>query len=337
MNSRELVYRTIRFENKTERVPRDLWSLPWVSMNCPDNLEEVLRRYPADMGSPDIIMREKSPVAKGNTFQFGSSTDDWGCRFENINPGLLGEVKQPIVVKEDWRDADNVHIPVEWLSFDADAVNRSCAKKNLFMRAGAAPTPFERLQFIRGTEELYMDLLNPPPAMEQFISRMHDFHCTLLEAWARTDVDMLSVFDDWGSQRSLLINPALWRKLFKPLYRDYINIAKAHNKAFFMHSDGYILDILPDLVEIGVDAVNSQIFCMDMADIAAYAGQITFWGEIDRQHLLPHGATEDIDRAVKLIYDTLWRDGGCIAQLEYGAGARFENVLEAYSAWDRMR
>ena len=101
--------------------------------------------------------------------------------------------------------------------------------------------------------------------------------------------------DDWGSQRSLLISPAMWRTYFKPMYRDYVQIAHAAGKKFFMHSDGHILAIYPDLIEIGVDALNSQIFCMGVEQLAPFAGKITFWGEIDRQHLLAFATPDEVE------------------------------------------
>ena len=54
---------------------------------------------------------------------------------------------------------------------------------------------------------------------------MHAFYCELLEKWAKTDVDALNMMDDWGAQRSLLISPALWKRYFYPMYKDYIDIA----------------------------------------------------------------------------------------------------------------
>ncbi len=116
-----------------------------------------------------------------------------------------------------------------------------------------------------------MDLTDPPRQMLAFMAALHAFYCDLLETWARTDVDALRIMDDWGSQRSLLISPAMWRTYFKPLYRDYVQIAHAAGKKFFMHSDGHILAIYPDLVEIGVDALNSQIFCMGVEQLAPFA------------------------------------------------------------------
>lgn len=181
-----------------------------------------------------------------------------------------------------------------------------------------------------------MDLADPPPAMLAFMQEIHAFYCEVLQTWARTEVDALSIMDDWGSQRSLLISPKLWRELFKPMYRDYAQIARSHGKKLFMHSDGHIAAIYPDLIEIGIDAVNSQLFCMGPDTLAAHAGKITFWGEIDRQHLLPHATTTEIAQAVSSVHEHLWRAGGCIAQCEFGPAARPENVHEVFAAWDDL-
>ncbi len=103
----------------------------------------------------------------------------------------------------------------------------------------------------------------------------------------------------------------------------------------FMHSDGYIKDILPDLIELGLDAINCQIFCMDVADIGKkFKGKITFWGEIDRQHILPNANIDEVAQAVDLVQSSLYHHGGVIAQCEFGPGARPENVYMVFKAWD---
>ena len=103
-----------------------------------------------------------------------------------------------------------------------------------------------------------------------------------------------------------------------------------------MHSDGYTLDILPDLIEIGLDAINTQIFCMGMDKLAPFRGKITFWGEIDRQHLLPYASTEEIRRAVDKVHAALYDRGYCIAQCEFGPGAKPENVREVFIRWNEL-
>ena len=125
--------------------------------------------------------------------------------------------------------------------------------------------------------------------------------------------------------------------IFKPLYKEYIDIAHSHGKKAFMHSDGYTAAILPDLIEIGLDALNTQIFIMDIEELGRqYRGQITFWGELDRQDLLPHGSTADVEAAVHRVYKAFWEHGGAIAQCEFGAGSKPENVMKMFETWEEL-
>ena len=337
MTSRELVYETLEFRNYHNRAPRDLWTLPIAKICDGENFERIIRKYNWDIQGTPTVYHQHSKVTKGDPFEIGEYIDEWGCIFSNVQRGLFGEVKNPIVPAEDenWSDTSRIVIPEHLLSFDIDEVNKTCADYDKFLLAECCPRPFEQLQFIRGTENLYVDLILQPGGFIDFIDKMHEFYCRLITKWAQTDVDAIRFMDDWGSQRSLLINPSLWREIFKPMYRDYINIAHKYGKKAFMHSDGYILDIIPDLIELGLDAVNSQIFCMGVENLAQFRGKITFWGEMDRQHILPHGTKEETAQAVKKVYDTLWDNGGCIAQCEYGP-CKGENVEALYDAWDSI-
>jgi uroporphyrinogen decarboxylase len=331
---RELVYQTLEFRNP-KRVPRDLWSLPWADMNYPGELSEIQESFPSDFTGSPGYQKEQAPT-KGDAYRVGTYIDAWGCHFENKANGIIGEVKEAIVPAEDedWKDTSRVHFPEEWLAIDRDRINKFCAETDKFVSAGACPRPFEQLQFIRVTEQLFMDLMLQPRGFKDFLKKMHHFYCRQLEAWAKTDVDTLNFMDDWGTQNSLLINPTLWVELFKPLYKDYIDIAKGAGKKIFMHSDGYTLAIIPHLIELGLDALNTQIFCMGVDKLAPFKGKITFWGEIDRQHLLPYGSTDDIRNAVTSVKNTLWDKGGCIAQCEFGPGAKPENVRAVFETWD---
>lgn len=330
---RELVYQTLRRESP-RRAPRQLWTLPWAELNHPDELAAIRADYPDDIvGAPPCL---RSPArTEGDPYLPGQYRDEWGCVFENIQAGLIGEVKAPLI--RDWAtDVEKVRLPREWLAVDRDAANRFCAETDRFVHGACCPRPFEQLQFLRGTADLYMDLLAPPPAMEALMRAMHEIYCAQLEAWARTDVDALNFMDDWGAQDRLLVHPDLWRAIFRPLYRDYVQIAHGAGKKIFMHSDGHILAILPDLIELGVDAINAQLFCMGIDALAPFAGRITFWGEIDRQQLLPGPDAGAVADAVKAVHGVLWRDGGCIAQCEFGPAARPENVRAVFATWDAL-
>ncbi len=111
-------------------------------------------------------------------------------------------------------------------------------------------------------------------------------------------------------------------------------------KAVFFHSDGNIEEIYPDLIEIGVNAVNSQLFCMDYQSLGAlYAGKIVFWGEVDRQRLLPLGTPEEVRSGVEKLRAALGRRG-VIAQCQLEPGVPQENIEAVFAAWqeeqDRM-
>lgn len=336
MTSRELVKKTLNFENKTGRVPRMIVNLPWAEMYEGEMLQKIRNDFPNDFANPPVILK-KTPFTQGNSVEIGTYIDEWGCKYENIHRGVMGEVKEALVKDEDWDDWENVHIPTELLDFDVEAVNAFCKSTDKYVNAGAMPNVFERLQFIRTTEQLYMDLVDPPKNMLKFMDKMFSFYYDLMEKWAKTDVDQVGFLDDWGSQNSLLISPAMWEKYFAPFYKEIIDIGHRHGKDVWSHSDGNILAIYPKFIEMGLDALNSQIFCMGLENLEQFKGKITFHGEIDRQYLLPFGSTEDIQKAVKDVQERFWDNGGVIAECEFGPGAKPENVYTVYETWNKLR
>ncbi len=334
MTSRELVFKTLEFECPP-RVPRQLWHLPWAEIHWPDELASLRARYPDDIiQSPSFLKRPLR--TRGQEHEPGVYVDEWGCRYWNVQRGIIGEVKDPVLA--DWGDLDSFRIPEERLSVNVGKVNEFCASTDAFVLARTLVRPFELLQSVRGPETLYLDLADRPDELGLLIERIHSFYKKELEIWAETDVDALCFADDWGAQKSLLVSPNLWREIFKPLYGDYAEIARGGSKRLFMHTDGYVVDIFPDLIEIGVDAVNTQLFCMDIEELGRrFSGKITFWGEIDRQHLLPYGTPGDVREAVRRVHRALGNGGGVIAQCEFGIGARPENVAAVFEAWEHLK
>ena len=335
LSPRELVQRTLRFE-PTPRIPRQLWVLPWAKQNHPDELAAIRQDFPEDIRAPKVILPPVEGV-KGDPFGIGTYVDEWGCEVVNLHPGVVGEVKNPLV-RSYVSDLDKVRPPHQWLELDRDAVNRSCADSDCFMLLAMPVAPFERSQALRGTENLLMDLLDRPIGLFKLLDRVHEWNLALIDRWSRTDVDAIQWGDDWGAQRSLLIAPPLWRELFKPLYAEYVRRIHAAGKFAFMHTDGYVFDIYEDLIEIGVDAINSQLFCMDIEEIGRrFKGHITFWGEIDQQHILPFASVDETRRAVRRVARAFYDGrGGVIAQCWFGPSARPENVRAVFDEWNRI-
>ena len=340
MTSRERVIRTLTHQ-PVDRLPREIWSLPGIAMFHKDRLDALFRDYPVDFTGPGVGYR-RGNREKGTPSVVGESTDAWGCTFVVKEDGVVGEVKHALF--EDGYDTlDDYQAPWEMLDGMEDrrgeiAVN--CAATDKFVLANTECRLFERMQFLRGTENLFCDLALDEDDSYRLRDKLHEFYLAEMRFWASTPVDGVGFMDDWGTQRSLLISPKKWREFFKPLYRQYCDILHGAGKFVFFHSDGFIEDIYPDLIEIGIDAVNSQLFCMDMEKLGReYGGKITFRGEIDRQYLLAFGTEAEVRQGVRRAYRALCPDGkltGCIAQCEWGIGNPEENVRAVYDEWDRI-
>lgn len=335
---REIVTRCLKFETP-ERLPRELWALPWAWENLRPFIEEANRRFPNDMGGPANVYGPSLKV-KGDPYDVGDYIDDWGCTFTGIQKGVIGEIRKPLLPDlKDWKQVKPPYDTLpETLGKARDEVNRSCAKSDLFLRANCCPRPWERYQFIRGSENAMVDMMMQEPETMGLLKAIHEFHMKELEFWVTTDVDAVGFMDDWGSQRQLLIPPPIWRQIFKPMYKDYGDIAHSNGKFIFMHTDGYIAEVYPDLVEVGVDALNSQLFCMDMAELARIAkGKLTFWGEIDRQHVMPatdpQVARDAVRTVAKHFYDP---KGGVIITFEATAGTHGPNVIAIFEEWEKV-
>jgi len=299
-----------------------------------EELELVQRRFPPDFAGPEVRYGP-AKRAHGVRGEVGTYVDEWGCVWQVAEPGVVGEVKEPPLA--DWLALAHFEPPWEILEeADFSQVNESCAATDKFVLAGTTVRPFERMQFLRGTENLFIDLAYGTPEVYRLRDLVHEFFCRELEMWVRTDVDGISFMDDWGAQNALLLHPQLWREFFKPLYKDYCDLIRGRGKFVFVHSDGYIEPVYPDLIELGVHAINSQLFCMDIEELGRkYRGKITFWGEIDRQWLLPFGTPAHVRQAVKRVRRALDTGrGGVIAQCEFGLRDPVENILAVFEAWE---
>jgi uroporphyrinogen decarboxylase len=338
LSSRDLVTRALRFQHPG-RVPRDLWTLPWAETHYPDELRRLLERFPPDFVQAPTVYSPSARV-RGDAYTPGEFTDEWGCTFVNIQAGAIGEVREPMLAEIDgWK---SVRPPYEVLPSNVsgarDRVNRFCEGTDRFVLSDCCPRPWERYQFLRGSANALMDVAAVDEGVLELLGAVHGYYMKELEFWVSTSVDGVKFMDDWGAQRHLLISPRRWRELFKPLYKEYCDLAHAHGKFIFMHSDGHILDIYPDLVEIGLDAVNSQLFCMDLRALAeSVKGKITFWGEIDRQHVLPSPdpglGRAAVREVAKHLYDS---SGGVIAQLEFGLAANPATVEAIFDEWEQI-
>jgi uroporphyrinogen-III decarboxylase len=333
MNPRRLVQKTLTFD-KPERIPRHKGILPWAENNYPEFVQRLHEVFPDDVVPAPAIYTQPLET-QGDRYKKGTYIDEWGCCFSNPMDGVIGIVQIPLV--DDWKELDGFTPPDATLSLDLDAVNSFCRETDQFVLMGSFVRPFERFQFIRTTANAFIDLVEKPPELFELLDKIHQHNLKEMEVWASTEVDAISLMDDWGTQQGLIVSPEVFRQIFLPMYKEYAEIAQHHGKYLFMHSDGYIMEIMPDLIDLGVDALNAQIFCMGVKELGErYRGKVTFWGEIDRQNLLPHGSRQDIQRAVYEVWLHMYQGGGVIGQCEFGLEANPENIFTVYETWDAL-
>ena len=337
MTSRELFTNTL-LHQPVERLPRDLWGVPYIDMFRKSEKDRLLVMYPMDLTGPSSFRYGASPYSKGTHNKIGRYTDVYGVTWEVLEDGIVGEVKDPIIKTK--ADLNNYRLPWEILDNAVDD-GQSEAYKNtdLFVLAGTMVHLFEILQFLRGPEQLFCDIAVEDPIFLELLERFHEFNLKDMKMISSLAADGVAFNDDWGTQIALLISPKVWRKHFKPLYKEYCDIIHKAGKFAFFHSDGHIEAIMDDLIEIGVDALNSQLFCMDIEKVGEkYAGKIAFWGELDRQWILPFGAEGDVRAGVRRLEKALLgkKRSGLIAQLSWETLTPFDNVVAAYDEYGKL-
>lgn len=132
-------------------------------------------------------------------------------------------------------------------------------------------------------------------------------------------VDVVTYADDYGTQESQLISPAMFRKQLKPLVRQVFALQKelAPLAKRFFHSDGNVRPLIPDFIEIGVDILNPLQTTAKGMDASAikqeYGKDLIFWGAgVDTQGILPRGTPLEVKDEVRRNIEILAPGGGYV-------------------------
>ncbi len=193
---------------------------------------------------------------------------------------------------------------------------------------------------LRQHSNLYMDMAQNPALANALLDRITDFFIAFYQEALKTAGDLIDVVffgDDYGMQRGMTISPRQWREMIKPrLARLIAAIKRSANVRYQHHSCGAIAQIVPDLIEIGVDIldpVQPSAVGLDPAAIKRdYGHRLVLHGAIDQQGVLPHGSTADVRaEALKRIRE-LAPGGGYIVAVSPNIQADVppENILALY-------
>lgn len=222
---------------------------------------------------------------------------------------------------------------------DPDLPHKVQTWKNndLFVRA-LVSQPFKTAWQLRGMENLLIDYAVNSGFVEELYDRIYALQSEILFRCTKARADLIGFDGDIATKDSIIMGPDRWRKIDKPRLASVVRRCKTANPGVYMfiHSDGNISEILPDLIEIGFDVIDPiQPECMDPIQVKKqYGDKITLHRCGSLQKTLPFGTPGDCrEEAIRLI-EKCGYDGGLVlgASNTIGFDVPIANIVSWYSA-----
>jgi uroporphyrinogen decarboxylase len=313
--SKELVQKAIRFQGP-ERIPLS---------------------YPYDLKVSDIVNVDVVQNFMGPN----KSLSEWGFEWQHLENNLtMGQPKEALIKK--WSDLESHRPPDphDPRRFDAMRKMREELGDDKYYKANFVLSGFTVMAFLRGFSETLEDMYLERENIEQLADIVFGFEEEVIKLLKPQGFDTVGLADDWGNQKSMFISPKLWREIFKPRYKRQIELAHSCGLDVYFHCCGYIYDIMPDFIDIGLDVLNpGQPNINNIQKMGEnFSGQMCFACPVSYQTTGISGSKEDICREVKELTDCLGnKGGGLIGLIPYdliGLGAKPENIGYTYDAFN---
>ena len=267
----------------------------------------------------------------------------WGCtwKYFQYKTGSYTEIiKHPLADDADGEKLAAYRIP------DPDADDVIMPVRNLVARyggthfiCGSIPCSiFEAAWYLHGLEGTIVDMTERPDYINALFDKVMEFPLRAGLRFIDEGVDMLWLGDDVGMQQCMMMSPDMWREYLKPRMKKLIAAFKAKNPGVLVayHSCGYIIPIVEELIEIGLDVLNPvQPHAMDPAVMKnTFGDRLSFWGAIDIQDTLPKGTVQQIRDEVALRRRTIGEGGGYLMAPSHNvqADTSVDNILAFFKA-----
>lgn len=208
----------------------------------------------------------------------------------------------------------NVRSPDRWEHIRADVDDSHRAGRAIIGQM--SQTLVERSYMLRPPGQLFLDMVDRPDFVRRLFETITEIQCFRARTFAQAGVDVLRIGDDLGTQHGPMVSPRMYRNWIKPYHAAVVQSARevVPNLPVLYHSDGDILALIPDLLEVGVTALNPvQPECMDPVALKRqWAERLTIWGAVGTQRTVAFGSTADVDAEVDERIRTLAPGGGYV-------------------------
>jgi len=135
-----------------------------------------------------------------------------------------------------------------------------------------------------GIENCWLNLGAQPKLMTAWFDRYADWLCELVDSCHEAGADIITLSDDWGSNETMLFSPRMWRKTIRSYAERVVKHALSRGLFVNLHSDGYIMQIMDDLVEMGYSSLHpiQESSGMDPQTIKdQYGSKFVLYGSLD--------------------------------------------------------
>lgn len=239
---------------------------------------------------------------------FPEDYDFFGCGFKNVSygTGVYSEcVFHPLEKIETLQDIKkNYRFPsIDW--FDFSTIKKQVQGKEHLPIFGGGMEPFLRYTQLRGIERAMLDLIEKPDIVDYCLEKIFQLYYQITQGIYEKipgRVLLTMVAEDLGSQESLLFSPGCIRNFLLPRMRKMMDIVHQSGAYVITHSDGAIRNIIPDLIECGMDVLDPvQWRCKGMDRLSLkkeFGDRICFHGAMDNQYTMPFGSIEEVKREV---------------------------------------
>ncbi|MDD3244167.1 MAG: uroporphyrinogen decarboxylase family protein [Eubacteriales bacterium] len=225
----------------------------------------------------------------------------------------IGVIDTPVLPDPETMDYDFPPLDKARLRRGVEA--RMAQRGDRFFYAGIGFSMFERAWTLCSMQEVLIGMLAYPERLNHLLDSICEYDLQVLEVLLEYDPDGIYFGDDWGQQKGLIMGPAHWRQFIKPHMAALYSRAKAAGKCVIQHSCGDIREILPDLIDIGLDVyqtVQPEIYDLKLLK-REYGKDLTFWGGISTQHILPNGTPQEVRQVTIDTLRIMAPGGGYIA------------------------
>ena len=177
-------------------------------------------------------------------------------------------------------------------------------------------TVFETAWYLRGMDTFMIDMVANVEFAEALMDCITDIRVGMARRYAEAGLDILQLGDDVATQLDMMIDPELWRALIKPRLARVVRAAKATNPdlLLFYHGDGNMMQVVPDIVELGIDVLNPvQPECMDPVEVKRRFGdRLALWGTLGTQTTLPFGSVAEVRETCRRLIREVGKGGGLL-------------------------